>query len=255
MSIKISKLLLITLLTNFTTFTTFSQTKKQYAKAKVSYGIELHLDKNLKSYKFLLQRMPDLAAKLEIIDSEFDFSLVFNDSTSIFYLEQKLFSDNSAAGMALPHTDYFGRIKQKKKNYITEELQEDFGKFLVSRSYQKWELHDETKMIGDYLCFKATTFYTTTNPKGKVFKRDFTAWYTPQLPYKFGPAGYGNLPGLIIELQGGKFTYGVKKIEFYDDGKESKENEIPRLKRKKLITEVEFEKLAAEDEKRWLKQD
>ena len=125
-----------------------------------------------------------------------------------------MYSDNSAADFALTPVGYYGRIKQQTNNYITEELQESFGKFLVSRPYQKWELHDDTKMIGDYVCFKATTFYTVTNPKGKVFKYDFIAWYAPQLPYKFGPAGYGNLPGLIMELRGEKFTYGVKKYSF-----------------------------------------
>jgi GLPGLI family protein len=233
----------------------FSQTKKQYAKAKVTYSVKTYMDKNSASYKFMVQRSPEFVTKIETIASEFDFSLVFNDSTSIFFLEKKLFSDNNAAGIALVHTGYFGRIKQQSNNYITEELQEDFGRFLVSRPYQKWELHDDTKMIGDYLCFKATTFYTVTNPKGKVFTHDFTAWYTPQLPYKFGPVGYGNLPGLIIELQGKRAIFGVKKIQFYDANEKNKQNEMPRLKKIKLITEEKFKELAAKDEKRWLNKD
>ena len=252
MNIKIVTLLLIFSLISITVF---SQTKKQYAKVKVSYGVKTYVDKNSKTYKFMMQRSPEFVAKIETVASEFDFSLVFNDSISIFYLEKKLYSDNNAASFALIGTGYFGRIKQQTNNYITEELQEDFGKFLVSRPYQKWELHDDTKMIGDYLCFKATTFYTTTNPKGKVFKYDFTAWYTPQLPYKFGPAGYGNLPGLIIELQGKRATYGVKKIQFYYANEKSKQNEMPKLKKKKLITEEKFEELAAKDEKRWRNKD
>jgi len=230
--------------------TGISQTKKQYAKLKVSYGVKTFLDKNLERHKSLLRIFPEKAKKIETIATEFDFSLIFNDSISIFYLERKLYSDNSAAMLAIIHTDYFGRIKQESNNYITENLQEDFGKFLVSRPYQNWVLHDETKIIGDYLCFKATTFHTTTNPKGKVFKHDFTAWYAPQLPYQFGPIGYGNLPGLIIELQGNNFSYGVKKIEFYDEN-ERKKNKIPKLKKLKLINEEKFEELAAIDEKRW----
>lgn len=242
----------ITLLLTFSliSITVFSQTKKQYAKAKVSYGVKIYIDKNLKSYKFLEQQWPGFSDKIEAIASEFDFSLLFNDSISIFYLEKKLYSDNSAADFALTPVGYFGRIKQQPNNYITEELEEDFGRFLVSRPYQKWELHDDTKMIGDYVCFKATTFYTVTNPKGKVFKYDFIAWYAPQLPYKFGPAGYGNLPGLIIELQGNRATYGVKKIQFYDETEDEK-IKMPELKKLKLITEEKFEALAAEDEKRW----
>lgn len=237
------------------TFSVFSQAKKQYVKAKVSYSVKVHLDKNQEIYKITEKYSPGLIARAESVDSEIDFSLVFNDSTSIFYLEKKLYSDNRASGFVIRNSGFYGRIKQQHNNYITEELQEDFGKFLVSRPYQDWELHDETKMIGDYLCFKATTFHTITNPRGKVFKHNFTAWYTPQLPYKFGPAGYGNLPGLIIELQGDRASYGVNRIQFYDANEASKENEMPELKRKKLITEEEFEKLAAEDEKRWRKQD
>jgi len=245
---KIDFILFIVILSSLLSF---SQHNEDIAKAKVSYGVKIHLDKNQGIYKVVEKYSPGLVNRAETIDSEIDFSLVFNDSTSIFYLDKKLFSDKRAASFVIINSGYFGRIKQQSKNYITEELQEAFGKFRVSRSYQKWELHEETKMIGDYLCFKATTSYTTTNLKGKVFKNEFTAWYTPQLPYKFGPAGYGNLPGLIIELQGRNFTYGVKKIQFYKSDEESKENKMPKLKRKKLITEIEFEKLAAEDEKRW----
>ncbi|PQJ80605.1 GLPGLI family protein [Polaribacter porphyrae] len=248
-----SKILLVFLPLLFISNVLLSQNKKHYAKAKVSYEVKTHMDKTKKSYKLMLTRMPEFVKKIETIASEFDFSLMLNDSISIFFLEKKLFSDNNAASFAIIDAGYYGRVKQKADNFLTEELQESFGRFLVSRSYQKWELHKETKQIGEYLCFKATTFHTTTNPKGKIFKWNFTAWYTPQLPYKFGPIGYGNLPGLIIELQGDKFTYGVKKIEFYKDGEKSKKNKMPRLKRLKRITEDEFEKLAAEDEKRWRK--
>lgn len=226
-----------------------SQTKKEYVFAKVVYNVNVHLDKNNEIYKIHEKFSPGLVANAEIVAPEIDFSLVFSDSSAIFYLEEKLFSDNRAVKFVLSNTRFYGRIKQQHSNYITEELQEDFGKFLVSRSYQNWELHDETKKIGDYTCFKATTFHTVTTQKGKVFKYNFTAWYSPQLPYKFGPAGYGNLPGLIIELQSDRFTYGVKKIDYYQGGEKNK-IEMPTLKNLKLITEEKFEELAAEKEKR-----
>jgi GLPGLI family protein len=230
----------------------FSQKKDEYANAKVSYGVKMYIDREKGFNKWLEENRPGLNDIKENVASELDFSLLLNDTTSLFYLEKKLYSDNYAASNVMVSIKYFGRIKQKPENYITEELEEAFGKFLVSRPYQTWELHDETKTIGEYLCFKATTFYTITTPQGKVFKHSFTAWYSPELPYKYGPAGYGNLPGLIIELQGKEFTYGVKKIEFYNDEK-NKENELPKLKNKKQITEEEFEKLAAKDEDRWRK--
>lgn len=227
----------------------FSQKKTEYIKIKATYGIETVIDKTKESYKFLLIMRPELAKKREAISKELDFSLVFNDTTSVFYLEKKLFSDNGAASLAVLDAGYFGRIKQVRKHYITENLQEEFGKFLVVRPYQKWVISEETKKIDEYLCFKATTTFKTTNQKGQIFTRNVVAWYTPELPYKFGPAGYGNLPGLIIELQDDRATYGVKKIEFYQE--QNKKNLMPKLTKKKLISEEEFEKLAAEDEKRW----
>ena len=245
-SIKpLNLLVFLLLLSNIT----FSQTDKKYAKVKVSYGISVYLDKNISKHQFLLNTFPEIAPKMEAIAPEFNFTLIFDDSISLFFAEKKLFSNNRVAKLLGLHVGYFGRIKQQSNNFITEELEEDFGEFLVSRPYQKWELHDETKQIGDYLCFKATTVQTVTSPKGKVFKYDFTAWYSPQLPYKFGPAGYGNLPGLIIELQGVGFTYGVTKIVFYEN-LQNKESEMPKFKNLKLITEEEFETLATADEKR-----
>lgn len=235
-------------------FQVVSQTQNEYSIAKVSYSVIIHQDRNSEIYKVQQKYFPDLVVKAEAIAPELDFSLVFNDSTSIFYLEKKLYSDVRAVSFAISNINYHGRIQQQPNHFITEELEEDFGKFLVSRPYQEWELHDESKMIDDYLCFKATTFYTVTTPQGKVFKYNFTAWYTPQLPYQFGPAGYGNLPGLIIELQGARFTYGVKKIEFYEN-LATKANEMPKLKKLKCITEEEFEGLAAMDELRRRKKD
>jgi GLPGLI family protein len=226
-----------------------AQTNSQNAIAKVSYAVQIHLDKDKEIYKIHQEFSPGLVASAELVDSEVNYFLVFSDSSSTFYIEKKLYSDNRAASFVIRNARYYGKIKQQSNNFITEELQEDFGKFLVSRPYQKWEFHDETKKIGDYLCFKATTYHTVTSPQGKVFKYDFTAWYSPQLPYKFGPAGYGNLPGLIIELQGDSFTYGVTKIDFYEN-LQNEEIEMPKLKKLKLISEEEFEALAAEDEKR-----
>lgn len=226
-----------------------SQTNKQYANVKISYGVNIHLDKNKEIYKIHENFSPGLVARVELLDSEVDYSLVFNDSTSVFYLENMMFFDDRAANFVLRNSGGRGRIKQQSSNYLTEELEEDFGKFLVSRPYQIWELHDETKKIGEYTCLKATTFHTVATPKGKVFRYDFIAWYNPQLPYKFGPAGYGNLPGLIVELQGDSFTYSLKQIVFHEVIG-NKENEMPKLKNLKLINEEEFEALAAEDEKR-----
>ncbi|MCF6295048.1 MAG: GLPGLI family protein [Flavobacteriaceae bacterium] len=221
----------------------------QTAKGIVTYKVTRQIDKESKTTKMLETYYgSEFIKSTETIADEFEFKLIFNTESAIFYMKDKLYSDKHAANFAKNMIGHFGRIEQQKTYFITENLEEDFGKFLVKRPYQNWTLHEETKMIDNYLCFKATTFYTVTNPKGKVFIHNFTAWYAPQLPYKYGPIGYGNLPGLIMELQAKGFTYGVSKIEFVKD--DDKSFKMPKLKNKKLITGEELERLAAIDEEK-----
>ena len=73
----------------------------------------------------------------------------------------------------------------------------------------KWEIQKETKKIGEFECFKATT-EIIVNTKGR--KHLITAWFTTKLPISFGPLGYDGLPGLILELEVYKKIYYAKKI-------------------------------------------
>ena len=53
-----------------------------------------------------------------------------------------------------------------------------------------WDIAEETKMIGVYKVQKATAHF-----RG----RDYTAWFTPQIPLPYGPWKLVGLPGLILE--------------------------------------------------------
>lgn len=55
----------------------------------------------------------------------------------------------------------------------------------------KWEMTEETKEIGEYNAQKATTHFGG---------RDWTAWFTFQVPIQDGPYVFSGLPGLILEL-------------------------------------------------------
>jgi GLPGLI family protein len=74
-----------------------------------------------------------------------------------------------------------------------------------------WKFLNESKLIDGYECYKTTNEYIVINSKGK-FRHPVVAWYCPQLPYSFGPADYGGLPGLILELQVRNNVFGVEKI-------------------------------------------
>lgn len=51
--------------------------------------------------------------------------------------------------------------------------------------------YNETKIINNYLCKKATCSFRGSS---------LVAYYTTELPYPFGPFKFGGLPGLILEV-------------------------------------------------------
>lgn len=71
---------------------------------------------------------------------------------------------------------------------------------------QKWKMEEETKTICNYRCQKAVCHF-----RG----RNFTAWFTSDIPLKYGPWKFGGLPGLILRLSDstGEYTFECVKIE------------------------------------------
>ena len=106
-------------------------------------------------------------------------------------------------------------------------------------------MENETKQIGQYLCFKATAVKKvddmdfsnmrrrnrdadekseadktkdstkTNNPLDDIEvpkEITVTAWYTPQIPVNQGPGEFWGLPGLILEVNSGKTVILCTKI-------------------------------------------
>lgn len=92
------------------------------------------------------------------------------------------------------------------------ELKDVAGdKFLVDTQWPEldWNIGEETREIGGYKTQKAQTNY-----KG----RNYTAWFTTELPFPFGPWKLQGLPGLILEAYDDKkeviFEYsGFDKLD------------------------------------------
>ena len=182
-------------------------------------------------------RKKQIAARLKN-RLEKEFVLVFNKEESLFTEEEQLDAISGA-------TDSWGKnfaAGENYKNVKSEkqiQQQEFYGKkFLVKDQLQPmtWTLGNETKKIGNYTCFKATTFIptddllwysfswsrmrTTNDSEDKTTEEDdksvditeVEAWYTPQIPVRHGPSEYWGLPGLILEVSAGETTMLCSKI-------------------------------------------
>jgi len=74
---------------------------------------------------------------------------------------------------------------------------------------QQWEIHDSTKTLLDYSCQMATCDF-----RG----REWTVWFSTDIPVSDGPWKFGGLPGLIMEAYDKRNQYvftivGLQKVE------------------------------------------
>jgi GLPGLI family protein len=157
------------------------------------------------------------------------FILTFNKVESTFKEEERLDAPGQGRGWGSFGSSSGPRYKNIKEKISLEEI-EFFGKkFLVSDNVDeiKWEMTNEQKKIGNYICFKAIAkknapfdwrgVFSPPKPKDDKAKDstdkkreiksieipktiEIAAWYTPQIPVSHGPAEFGGLPGLILEL-------------------------------------------------------
>ncbi|MCK0130051.1 GLPGLI family protein [Flavobacteriaceae bacterium F08102] len=180
-----------------------------------------------------------------------EYTLKFNKESSIYKKEEQLAGPTpSSDGVQITISgDTDVRYKNTKENRYTVK-KEYLGKvFLIKDELKpiKWVLDKATKNIGKYTCYKATFIdsITTTSisDKGEISEvkkeRVTTAWYTPEIPVTTGPANYGGLPGLILEINDGSLTLICTKIVLNPTNK----FEIDEPKKGKIVSQQEFDKI------------
>lgn len=118
-------------------------------------------------------------------------------------------SSNPHALLGVPKSEFIYKIYKTKEQLISlfdytaykYELEEVLPSF-------EWKMHSETKTILGYTCSLATTTF-----KG----REYTAWYTLEVPISEGPYKFHGLPGMIMEIYDTKNHYhfeakGIEKL-------------------------------------------
>ncbi|MBV7270098.1 GLPGLI family protein [Winogradskyella luteola] len=169
--------------------------------------------------------------------------LVFNDSVSLYYVEEKVEiprwdNDNGVvnitpsginmswymAGSAnLYYSDW-------TRNYNISTSEVVGTRKRIKKEPILWDITEETKTINGYLCYKAIL----------TAKENRIAWFTKEIPLPHGPRGFNGLPGLVLEFQNNKYTYLAKSIEL--DHYEAEEIEEPL--EGDIITEEDYRKWA-----------
>ena len=160
---------------------------------------------------------------------EKNYELDFNSTASSFYEEERL--DNSQGNGRFNFMSFMSPFqgtfhKEFASKTFTNRV-ELFGKiFLIKDSLpnSKWVLSGESKQIGNYTAYKATTSrevakevfqfgrQSSQDNKPKIKTVNVTAWFTPQIPVSTGPHKHGGLPGLILEVSSNNTTVLCTKV-------------------------------------------
>ncbi|WP_396185662.1 GLPGLI family protein [Flavobacterium sp.] len=182
-------------------------------------GKNIHIE-----YGLVIQNEPELYKTNALLRSSFEnamrdshkmtFELIITKDGSKFFDKKKLETDINygSNSFALAISSYSGVVYELKDRLFVQHPILGQNVYEESDLKSNWVLTNETKLIDNYLCYKATNIYKVTNDI-KTFLHPVIAWYCPQIPYRYGPNGYSNLPGLILELQVRNVVFGAKVIK------------------------------------------
>lgn len=157
----------------------------------------------------------DIGKSLNFIE----YKLYCNSYSSIYFLVDKLeiknnINDKTAiilAGKGI----FYKNIKEKIKIVQKQSMGEKFNILHHFNEY-KWEISTETKSINGYNCYKALgrkeEYDYARKRKNEI---NLVVWFTPEIPFPFGPRGIDGLPGLVLEAsKNDKMYFYLTKIDF-----------------------------------------
>jgi GLPGLI family protein len=173
------------------------------------------------------------------------YELLFSNGEANYKLIKNLNTEkNNTLNFVILLTGGTEEVYTNLKEEVSFKKVDFLGDFFIVKSNLKkeWIFTQETKIIGGYNCFKAIL----KKKKNKIKKPDIVAWYSPEIPIGFGPKGYCNLPGLIIELKVGPIIYFATKIELNP----KEEIEVKKVTNGKLVTEEEFDNIVMRIDKK-----
>ena len=200
---------------------------------------------------------------MEMLKKQFEktYNLSFNKEESIYKEEEALAPPQpSGEQMVVVVSGGADILYKNTKDQRYTNQNDVFGKIFLIKDQlnaMDWKLESDTKNIGDYTCFKATTTREQEKRVGSISingDKDLdaeekkapemetitiTAWYTPQIPVNTGPGNYHGLPGLILEVNDGSETVICSKIVINPKDRV----DISEPKKGKVVNKAEFDEI------------
>lgn len=145
-----------------------------------------------------------------------EYTLHVKNNESLFFVNDKMLNDaNRQMNIAIALAGFNGKAYTNSQQDVQLRNRDTYGQeFLVKSKFDvtKWNITNETKKIENYITYKATAPEDYIS-KGEKEVRQIEAWFAPEIQRPFGPLGYGNLPGLILELSVAGKTYTATNVE------------------------------------------
>lgn len=226
---------------------TVSISKAQQAVGKVTYNATVEPTEEYKK-KYQNKKKTKQDRLFDAIEEEgknFKLELLFSKQYSVYELNEPMHRDsqrqnvfNMAKTIYKAGNKFYNSSKERK---ITKEIDFLEEKYLIETLYDSasWKMLNKQEKIGNYTCYLAERDYEYESRKGKVTVKQ-TVWYTPEIPFSFGPAEFVGFPGLVLKVKSGTIVYNAKKIQL--NIKEKVDLKLP--KEGKKISEEEFKKIA-----------
>jgi GLPGLI family protein len=196
-----------------------------------------------------VEKDKDFMMKISREINDMKYSLRFKENESFFeylhHVPHDEFMAKLATVIVVANNNWYQDAKTKNAFY-NRKIKDSTYIVVFENRMKGWTLHNETKEIDGYTCYKASKQYIQY-----YTEKEYTieAWYTPEIPVPYGPIGFGGLPGLILQLQYSHVIYiakgltlnpknGIKKYSLLKQGRYIGETEMHTLQRRaRKVTE------------------
>jgi GLPGLI family protein len=212
---------------------------QKHQNIKINYEVSFKTDEKMEKNKRILQLF-DLSNEGSKLSH---FILIIEGDKANFYPKKYNGINKDKWDMTMIMADCENKIyinnTENKIYYNNDDSEFKENKYLVNKEInQNWIINQkDTLTINGFKCYKAVASEESITTNGTVVKNEILAWFTPELPYQFGPNGYGKLPGLILQLYANRVNFFAKtitldineKVEVLSKGITISENEFLKI--------------------------